>query len=323
MAGLDLNLLRIFLVLWDERSVSRAAAKVNITQPAMSHSLKRLRSMLKDELFDRSTKGLTPTLFAASLEPRLRRALREVEIAVEPHEFDSLTSDREYVIATGPHNATILIPPIVEAAKDAAPNIKMKVVQPGSRLGFQIESGAVDVAIGVFDHWPASVDGKMLYLEDIVWIGRSGLVFDPPISDNTLRGMMRVDVITSELERIGNPNPIQFKTTSHPQQGQVTVGSNLPPWRAAEIVVYDYRTAMEIVARSDMVAMLPRSAVMRYGDAFGVHIIAKDIVRSNSITMIWSRHRSEMPDHQWFRGLIEHTVASVSRSIRLGSQLPD
>jgi DNA-binding transcriptional LysR family regulator len=284
----------------------------------MSHSLKRLRSMLRDELFHRSTKGLTPTLFAVNLEPRLRRALREVEIAVEPHEFDPLTSDREYVIAASPYNSMILIPPIVAAAKDAAPSIKIKVVQRGPRLGFEMESGAVDVAIGVFDHWPASVDGKMLYLEDLVWIGRSGLVFDPPISDKTLRGMMRVDVNASELVSIGNPNPIQLRTTSLPQQGQVTVGSNLPPWRAAEVIVYDYRTAMEIVARSDMVAMLPRSAVMRYGDAFGVHIIAKDLVRSNSITMIWSRHRSEMPDHQWFRGLIEYTVASVSRSIRNG-----
>jgi DNA-binding transcriptional LysR family regulator len=310
---LDLNLLRIFLILWDERSVSRAAAKVHITQSAMSHSLKRLRVMLDDDLFDRSPQGLKPTPYAISLERRVRRALRQVEIAVEPPEFNPLESDRSFVIATGPHNCAILVPHILTTAKREAPAIKIKVVQLSPLLGMQMEAGAVDLAIGTFDQWPSTVNGTTLYREDMVWVGRTGLRFDAPVSDEMLRNMDRVEISSAELSvRIGDRETVQPRTTLRPQDGVVSSSPPLPPSRAAEITVYDNRTAMEIVARSDMIAILPRSAVRRYGEAIGVSIIATDLIpASTSVSMVWSQQQSETAGHQWFTCLIENATANM------------
>jgi len=101
MVNIDLNLLRIFDILYDERSVTRAAAHLFFTQSAVSHALARLREVLGDPLFLRIPSGLQPTERAQQLAPRLRVALAEIRSAVAPPMFDPAKTRQHFVIAAG------------------------------------------------------------------------------------------------------------------------------------------------------------------------------------------------------------------------------
>src|SRR6202051_2131645 len=92
--NLDLNLLRVFEALMDERSATRAGARLGLTQSALSHALNRLRHVLKDELFVRGPDGMQPTERAAEIAPRLRQGLFQLQLALTPSAFIPEITDR-------------------------------------------------------------------------------------------------------------------------------------------------------------------------------------------------------------------------------------
>src|SRR5580692_12779387 len=98
MMDIDLNLLRIFDILYDERNVTRAAARLFLTQSAVSHALARLREVLGDPLFMRIPSGLQPTDRAHQIAPRLRVALAEIRSVVAAPVFDPATTSRRFTI---------------------------------------------------------------------------------------------------------------------------------------------------------------------------------------------------------------------------------
>src|SRR6202453_4968553 len=95
----DLNLLVVFDAVMQERSVTRAGAKIGLSQPAMSHALNRLRHMLKDQLFIRTPEGMVPTPRAEQLAEPLRRALNDMQLALEPETFSPKEAHRRFAIA--------------------------------------------------------------------------------------------------------------------------------------------------------------------------------------------------------------------------------
>src|ERR1700761_1539361 len=117
----DLNLLIVFDAVMQERSVTRAGGRIGLSQPAVSHALSRLRYMLKDELFVRTPEGMVPTPRAEQLAEPLRRALRDMQLALEPETFVPKNATREFVIAVNNYAAEILAPPLLLAATAAAP----------------------------------------------------------------------------------------------------------------------------------------------------------------------------------------------------------
>src|SRR5579862_4163432 len=104
----DLNLLIVFDAVMQERSVTRAGHRIGLSQPAMSHALNRLRYMLKDELFVRSPGGMVPTPRAEALAEPLRRALNDVQLALEPVTFKAESSERRFAVAVNNYAAVVL-----------------------------------------------------------------------------------------------------------------------------------------------------------------------------------------------------------------------
>src|SRR5271154_770338 len=101
IASIDLNLLRVFDVLLEERSVTKAGARLGLTQSAVSHALNRLRYHLDDELFQRNAHGMQPTPRALEIGPNLHAALSQVQSALTPADFDPGVSERRFVIVGG------------------------------------------------------------------------------------------------------------------------------------------------------------------------------------------------------------------------------
>jgi len=131
----DLNLLPIFVALMEERSVTRAAERLGMTQPALSNALARLRLMLQDQLFIRERYGIQPTPIALELAPSIVEALARLDDAVlGQQEFDPATAERLLTIAPNGYVEFVLVPAVVARLQQAAPGIKLRLA-PWQRSG--------------------------------------------------------------------------------------------------------------------------------------------------------------------------------------------
>jgi DNA-binding transcriptional LysR family regulator len=171
---LDLNLLRVFDAIMEERSVLRASQKVFLSQSAVSHSLARLREMLDDELFVRTATGMQPTARALAMAPLVREALKTLEAAVGPSKFDPGSSTKKFTIAANDFTTMIVAPHLLGILGAEAPHIDI-VIRPVTRIDLaeQIDLGRIDAAIGTFSPAPQRFKSNLLFEYDDVLITRA------------------------------------------------------------------------------------------------------------------------------------------------------
>jgi DNA-binding transcriptional LysR family regulator len=123
----NLNLLVAFQALLDEHSVTRAAKRMGVTQPAMSNTLAQLRQLFDDPLFRRTPRGLEPTARALELAEPVRRGLALLGVALSAPAFDPRTAERRFVIAASDYVELVLLPPLTRALERVAPNVGVEV----------------------------------------------------------------------------------------------------------------------------------------------------------------------------------------------------
>lgn len=125
---LDLNLLRIFNEVMTERSLTKAANKLALTQPAVSNAMRRLRDVLGDELLRRSGQGIEPTPRALALWPTVQKALRQLQASLTPQTFVPAQANTTFVLAMADATAAELIPGLVEVMDRDAPGVTVRIV---------------------------------------------------------------------------------------------------------------------------------------------------------------------------------------------------
>jgi len=144
----DLNLLLALDVLLEERSATRAAGRLGVTQSAVSRTLTRLRVTFHDPLFVRTTRGLTPTRRALELAGPLRQALRDLErLLVEQAMFDPSAARRCFRIAAVDYAQVVLLAPFLARLAREAPHVDVEVRQPTAASERDLESGALDILL--------------------------------------------------------------------------------------------------------------------------------------------------------------------------------
>lgn len=145
---LDLNLLKVLNALIEERSVTRAANRLGMTQPAISGILLRLRDSFGDPLLIRAHRGMVPTSRALELAPAVRRVLADIESLLQPPSFDPASAEFTLSIAASDYALSVVLEPFFASLRRQAPGART-VVHPLSRstIARQLESGAVDIAI--------------------------------------------------------------------------------------------------------------------------------------------------------------------------------
>ena len=164
---IDLNLLVYLNILLKERSVSRAAEKLGITQPAMSNALRRLRDLLGDPILVRTSSGMTPTERAKMIEPLVVEALSRAELALQPVDsFDASTSTRTFRIMASDYIETTLLAPLMGRLNDIAPDVTLDVLTPSDGSFSDLERGDIDMAINRFDHLPDSFHQKSIWRDN-------------------------------------------------------------------------------------------------------------------------------------------------------------
>src|SRR5205085_4632134 len=137
LARLDLNLLVVFNLLFEERNAGRSAERLNLSPSAISHALRRLRAMLKDPLFLPTSKGMVPTERAEALAPAVRDIVQRVHgVMASADEFDPAATARRFRIGAPDGAVSTLVPELVRKLEAAAPAIDISVLQllpsPGS-----------------------------------------------------------------------------------------------------------------------------------------------------------------------------------------------
>ncbi len=159
----DLNLLKVFEAVYEERNLILAGKRLNLTQSAVSHALRRLRELVGDELFIRMGKGMVPTGRATAMAPTLLDSLRRIEDALGVEPFSPDQSRRRFVIAANDHVTEVIVAPLSRELQKVAPGVDL-VIRPSTRLDLaeQIDLGRIDLAIGIFSQVPPRLNSRTL-----------------------------------------------------------------------------------------------------------------------------------------------------------------
>ncbi|WP_428820053.1 LysR family transcriptional regulator [Microbulbifer sp. MCCC 1A16149] len=164
----DLNLLKLFQVLYEERNASVAAERMNLSQPALSHKLAKLRSEFDDTLFARAPRGLTPTPRAHQLAPQIQALVRSLESFYDYCDEESflLREDRVHIFGTD-FIEQLLLPKLLPVISEQAPKLQLVFHNTRGRLPrTELETGACDIAIaGFFEQLPASFYQQKVHKE--------------------------------------------------------------------------------------------------------------------------------------------------------------
>ena len=306
MQSPDLNLLRIFDLLFEERSVSRAARRLSLTQSAVSHALARLREMMGDPLFTRGAGGLRPTARAEELAPQLREILVRIRTALSPPLFDAESSNREFTIAAGSYVCRLLLPPLVVLARAAAPSVTLRIVNVNQALLDELDQGAVDIGIGAFEAIPARIKSLPLFNDAAVWVASRS----HPLA-GTRPDMAVLDALPSVSIVADYPyRPLRSDGAGEVMRRRAILGApqaadSAPSSSPMTIRVYDSETATAVVARTDLVAVLPSRLAAARAEEAGLYLFDTPTdVPDLELTMLWHGRFNEDPGLAWLRGLI-------------------
>ena len=171
LAGIDLNLLTGLEALLEEANVTRAAKRLGVSQPAMSHSLRRLRDLLGDPLLVRTKQGMTPTPRALELRPAVRAALDAAEVVLRAAPgFDPATAARTFTLSMADQASFLLLPQLAARIAREAPGVVLDV----RAAPLEAIADVLDLAVGVFGDAPANVHEQELWHETFVCVLRKG-----------------------------------------------------------------------------------------------------------------------------------------------------
>lgn len=240
ISGKDLNLLKLFQVLYEERSVSGAAERINLSQPALSHKLAKLRNEFDDTLFARAPRGLTPTPRAHQLAPYIEELVRSLEFFYGYVDEESflLRRERIHVYATD-YIEQLLVPRLLPVIRAQTPNVQLVFHNTRGKLPrAELETGTCDLAIaGFFEGLPDTFYQQKIHEERFaVLASKSNSKIDKTLDMEaflacdhlvtTLTGDLD-GVVDRKLERLGVQRRVVAGLSSFLSPTSVIEGSDL------------------------------------------------------------------------------------------------
>ena len=299
--GIDLNLLVAFDALMGERNVTRAAARVGVSQPAMSAALARLRTLLKDPLFFRSAAGLLPTARARDMAEPVAQALRQIEAAlVQQPSFVPRAATLTLKLGLPDYPAFVLLPALMAALAQAAPGVTLDVRAIGHRdeaVGL-LDAGVIDAAISV----PSpQTDGRIVALpllcDTFVTIAAS----DHPATKRalTLAAYLKLPhiLVSPEGDLYGLVDQALAQLGK-----QRRVALTLPHMFAVPAVV----------ARSSMISTVMRRVALHAQASHAVTLLAPPVALPEVVfNLLWHRRSATHPAQLWFRDTIKQVAMAL------------
>jgi DNA-binding transcriptional LysR family regulator len=311
----DLNLLRIFDVVLEERSVTRAGARLGLTQSAVSHALNRLRYTLDDELFVRGPSGMQPTPRALEIGPQIHAALTQLQTAIDPGGFDPATSDRRFTIAAGAYACAVLGPPLVAKLTEASPHAELAITDRTPDLLDRLDARQVDFMISSLISGPDRLAREPLLSEALAWVARAGspLALKNRVELEDLVETPHVVIRREGAREEGPPGRGLTTRASWDDAGALDVALAARGLRRRiGVTVPDTYSALAIAARSDMPALAPRRLVTLAAQSGRVVLIEPPYASPNvEISLIFLRDRLNDPAIVWMRDQIRAVAAEL------------
>jgi DNA-binding transcriptional LysR family regulator len=295
----DLNLLVAFDALMSERSVSRAAAKLGITQSALSHALKRLRIMFGDPLMRRGPRGMEPTERAISLQQPMNGILANIHSIISTKlAFDAARTKRTFKLSMSDAMSVEALPLIVRKLRKHAPNIDLLVTSSGPKDACaRIIKDEVEIAIGVFPHVQPELLRRELYRDELICVADK---------NNPLLRRGRMD----EKSYLASPHvTVAPNLDSGVQLDEIFVAMGLN--RRVVATVPHYIALPALIRGTDLIGhtRLRLVNVLRSSSNLVVFPIPARIrVPELSFEEIWHARYEDDPGHRWLRDLIIDAV---------------
>ena len=301
LKGADLNLLVSLDALIDEANVTRAAARLNLSQPALSAQLARLRDLFHDPLLVPSAtgRGMIPTARALQIRAPLHAALKDLETVIKrPPAFDPLTVERAFAIAASDHLTVVLGMGLIERAhKVAGPGVRVSFRTPNPDLiTTQLERGQVDLLIADKRNVPSDLKSRRLYNERHVMAQRKG---HP-------RGTQALDLDTyCSLSHIMVSNSGSGSFRGHIDEQLEKIGRR----RHVVLSVHQFVLVPMILQITDFVAALPSRLLDQFTDQLDAFEFPFE-ARGYTISAAWHPRNHTDPGHIWLREQFSAVAAS-------------
>lgn len=294
--NLDLNLVVALDALLVTRSVTQAAARVGITQSAMSHALQRLRRVTGDELLVRASNGMVATARAEALGPPVRQALEEIERALSPNlPFDPETAQRTFTVATTDYTQLVLLPKLTAQLSREAPGIDLRIrAHPAQLAAPQLAAGTYDLAIVPVPKGTlaAGLYTKKLFDERFVCVVRNG----HPLCGKKLT-LTRYAAATHALIAPGGS-----------EGGFVDDAlADLGLRRRVAVAVPHFLVAPHLVAASDLILTLAARVARAFAEPLGLSILEVPPelhLAGFSMSAVWHERTQNDPAQQYLRNLL-------------------
>ncbi len=289
ISRIDGKLLRAFDVLFEERSVSRAAVRLNMTQQGMSGVLQRLRDLFLDTLFVRASHGVVPTPRALELAPLVKAAIESLNAVITARPFDPAQASGTINIATSDYALSAFISPFFRRFKELAPNVRLVVLpRNADNLGKNIRNGRIDLALSLPRFLPTTLHRQKLFDEKYLCAIRA----DHPLAGTTFD----LDTFCACEHLLISSAGDEYMTTTD------IALARLNRSRSIGLTIPNYGVATDIIRQTDLIGVLPQS-ILRSGRRNLLIFPPPMEVEGFEFVMAWPERVHAAPIHVWFRNL--------------------
>ncbi|GAB3628839.1 LysR family transcriptional regulator [Pandoraea terrae] len=293
--AVDLNLLRVFQAILEERSLTRAGQRLNLSQPAISYALGRLRNLFDDPLFVRTSDGMLPTPTAEQLALPLGRAIASIREALRHGEsFDPALSAREFRLSMSDIGEQVFLPPVCETLQHAGPGVRLEAWQvPVADVEGNLRLGQLDFAIGNLPALKPVTRYALLFHEAYVCMTRKRPGLPRKLSRDDFLGMRHIAVSSSE--------------SSHRSIDDSLRAAGLH--RRVALRVPHFTVVPQILQRTEWMVTLPYRVAKFFNETrqFVVYPLPEAIPEVE-VTLHWHETFDNDDGNRWFRQLLIDTL---------------
>ena len=298
---LDLNLLRVFQALDAERHVTRAAARLGLTQSAASNALRRLRATFQDDLFQRTPTGMEPTALARELAGPVTAALDAVRAAVELNQpFAPASARDEFTVGVSDYAEFVLAPPVTARLRERAPGVSVVFRHADREAALALlDEDRVHLALGMFPEPPARMTRIVLLRDDFVVLLRRG---HPAAGGLNLAGYLAW------------PHLLVSPVAS--REGAVDRAlAELGRTRQLAAVVSHHLVVAPILQGSTLLCTMARRLATPMAAAFGLALLplpAGLALAPQPTSLVFHNRYAQRPAHRWLRALVAETARRLA-----------
>jgi DNA-binding transcriptional LysR family regulator len=339
LASIDMNLLRVLDVLMQERKVAPAAARLGLSQPAVSNALARLRVALGDELLTRSPQGMQPTAYALAVHATLAPSLAAIDTSLKnKNAFNPLTAQWNVRLAMTDIGEIVFLPPLLDHLRKAAPGALVTTVQSApAGLNAAMAEGTIDLALGWLPDVPQGFYQRRLFKQRYVCLMRSG----HPLAKAklTVEKFLNAEHVAIDAQGTGHAkadarlqalsSKRSAKAAAGTSQGTVkgagkdkvtndkvvnSVTEKTSLQRTVAVRVPSFLSVPYLLATSDLIATVPERLAQQACQPFGLVALKHPVaVPEFEVKMFWHRRVHQDAASQWLREWLaaEFTTSSL------------